>query len=467
MQRETIIITTLVCYKLLLLGIGFWVKGRNRDNTDLFLGGRQLGPLVASISYAASNSSAWTILGVSGITYAIGVSAIWFVVGSISGHLLSWFLLSERLMCASRENNYITVLDLIAGKTTGPIRGLIVYFSGLIVVFMFILYVAAQFQGAGTTFSATFDLNITSSIILGGVVVLIYTMIGGFWAVSITDTIQGLLMAFSALVLPLAAFYAIGGWSSFLDGLVDVSTPEQLKFSSEHLGLQAVGFIFGTLSVGFGALGQPQLLTRFMALRDEAAMRKAKIYSIFWFILVFFGMYFLGLCGHILLPNLTEAEAVFFALSNHLLPPFIAAVLTAAVLSAVMSTADSQLLVSASVFAHDFGWGERKSNLIISRFIIALVSATAIAVALIFPESIFKRVLFAWQLLGAAFAPVVILRAFRVSLTGNAILASIATGFTATVFFHFQPDAPGDIAERVLPIVMSFTILWLLRSKQA
>lgn len=466
MDRQSVVIITLIAYKLALLAIGFWVKERNKSNTDLFLGGRQLGPLVASISYAASNSSAWTILGVSGITYILGVSAIWFAIGSIAGHILSWYLLSERLMHASRENNYITVLDLILADATGPFRKIILYCSGFIIVILFVLYVAAQFQGAGTTFSATFNIGIAESILLGGTVVLIYTMLGGFWAVSITDTIQGLLMAFSALVLPITAFLAIGGWSEFTTALQAVSSPDQLSFSSKHLGLQAAGFVFGTMSVGLSALGQPHMLTRFMALRDESAMRRARIYSVFWFLIVFFGMYFLGLCGHILIPDLAQPESVFFALTNELLSPFLAAVLTAAVLSAVMSTADSQLLVTASVFAHDFGLGERRSGILMSRIIIVLVSLTAIAVALFFPESIFKRVLFAWNALGAAFAPVVILRAFKIKLSDAFVLLSILTGFSSTVYFHFQPNTTGDIVERLLPLIMSFSILWLFGRKK-
>jgi sodium/proline symporter len=465
MDKQTVIIITLICYKLVLLAIGFWAQGKNKDTTDLFLGGRKLGPLVASVSYAASSSSAWTILGVSGITYIIGVSAIWFVIGSIAGHLSSWYWLSRHVMNASKTHKHITVIDLIASGTSGVIRRTIVYASSLIIVVLFMLYVSAQFQGAGVTFSSTFDLGVTESIIIGGVVILIYTMLGGFWAVSITDTIQGLLIASSAILIPIVAFIAIGNPMEFIQALRAVSTPDQLTLTSTNVGLQAVGFIFGTLSVGLGVYGQPHLLTRFMAIRDEKALRQAQFFSVFWFILVFLGVYFIGLCGHILLPNLAQPESVFFALIDLLFHPVLAGILIAAVLSAVMSTADSQLLVTASVFAHDLGFGERKHGLLISRFIIALVAITAIVVALVFPESIFKRVLFAWSALSAAFAPTVILRAIGKPLKGTAVLLSILTGFFLTIYLHFETQTPGDVVERMLPITLSFAIVWFFGRK--
>ena len=167
MSRTTVVIATLVVYKMLLLGIGWWAKSRNRNEEDFFLGGRGLGPLVAAISYSSSASSAWTLLGVSGIAYVLGVSALWIAAGSFTGMLVAWFWIAPRLMTFSRKHNQITLTDLLAHDSSGSMRRAIVISASVIVIFSFTFYVAAQFQGAGNSFASTFQLSMTESILIG------------------------------------------------------------------------------------------------------------------------------------------------------------------------------------------------------------------------------------------------------------------------------------------------------------
>lgn len=199
-----IIITTLIAYKIILLMVGFWAQKRTQNNEDFFLGGRQLGPVVAALSYSASSSSAWTLLGISGLAYQIGVSAFWIAGGAILGAFLGWFWVAPRLMKHSREKNQLTLTEFLSEDASDTLKTVIRVLATIIVLGSFIFYISAQFQGAGNTFESTFNIGATESIVLGGLIILVYTMLGGFWAVSLTDAIQGFIMLATSIILPRA-----------------------------------------------------------------------------------------------------------------------------------------------------------------------------------------------------------------------------------------------------------------------
>ncbi|WP_101759099.1 sodium/proline symporter [Oceanicoccus sp. KOV_DT_Chl] len=478
MDKVTIVLVTLVVYKIFLIGVGLWAQRRTHDEADFFLGGRGLGPVVAAISYSASSSSAWTLLGVSGAAFVMGLSAIWLVIGAVLGMLFAWVFVGQRLMVFSREHNLLTLTDFLALGAEGFWRKAIVYSASIIIIFAFSFYVAAQFQGAGNTFHQTFNISMTNSIVLGAVIIMIYTFLGGFWAVSVTDTVQGFLMAIAAILLPTAALIAVGGIDGFVTGLQAVSTPEQMSFTGAFSGWTALGFVLGATGVAFGTFGQPHLLVRFMALRDEKSLRQARLITVLWFFVVFGGMCFVGLVGHILIPEVVNPEYIFFELTDYLFPPVIAAVLVAAVLSAIMSTADSQLLVGASAVSYDLGLSKRfpSKALLISRLAIAILVVLAVVVSLTLPSTIFKRALLAWTALGAAFGPLVLLRVSGVNIVPKGVFFGMVTGFTLAVFFHFNPGSfvqnyisdslPATIFERILSFVAGLVVLLFFRQRQ-
>jgi sodium/proline symporter len=464
-DHQTAVLLTLVLYKLALIGIGVWASRRMHGEDDFFLGGRGLGPWVAAISYSSSASSAWTLLGISGLAFVVGLSAVWVVVGSVIGMIIAWGWLAPRLMRFSRENGSITLTDVLLRGTTGRWRHALGALASMIIVTSFVFYVAAQFQGAGNTFASTFDLSMQGSIVLGAGIIMLYTLLGGFWAVSVTDTVQGLLMALTAVLLPVAALVAVGGWSGFVDGLRAVSTPEQLSLTAGNVGLMAIGVVAGGIAIGIGTFGQPHLMVRFMALRDDSALRWGGRISLLWYLLVFLGMCFLGLVGHVLHPRAENPEMVFFLLTDSLFPTLISAVLLAAVLSAIMSTADSQLLVAASALAHDLGLGRRIPGgvMLVSRLTIVLLVVLAVLVAIYLPEKIFSRVLFAWIALGSAFGPLLFARMLRFQVAAPAALVSVLTGFALAVALYLAPDRVGGLVDRVLPFVLASVVLWLGR----
>jgi len=281
MQKTDIVLATLILYKLVLICIGWWASKRTNSSDDFFLAGRGLGPVVAALSYSSSAASAWVLLGLTGIAYQYGVSTIWVALGSITSMFVVWFWLAPRLMRFSREHDYITLTEVVAHQSTGAARKAIIYLSTFIIVASFTVYVAAQFQGAGNTFASTFELSMTSSIVLGAFIIMVYTLLGGFWAVSVTDAVQGSLMAIAAVFMPIAAYIAVGGFSGLIEGLVEHGNSSHFSLSANNGLLFALGVILGGLSIGFGTYGQPHLMARIMALRDVAAMRKARAITVF------------------------------------------------------------------------------------------------------------------------------------------------------------------------------------------
>lgn len=469
MEKAQIVLITLVLYKSLLIGIGFWSSKNNQSGDDFFLGGRGLGPVVAALSYSSSAASAWVLLGLTGAAYAFGVSTIWLALGSISSMFVTWYWIAPRLMNFSREHDLITLSEIVTHGLDGVWRSRVMGLCSLIIVASFTFYVAAQFQGAGKSFASSFDMSTEASIALSALIIMVYTLLGGFWAVSVTDAVQGSLMALAALTMPVAAFFAVGGLSGLLDGLNAVSSAEQLSLTGANLGLYALGVIFGGLAIGIGTYGQPHLMARIMALRDKKAMRQARSITILWYLVVFLGMWFVGITGHILHAGLENSEQIFFLMLDGLFPSVIAALFLAAVLSAIMSTADSQLLSAAAALANDLGIGgdDPKRVLFISRLTIVALVVAAVIVAIYLPDKIFSRVLFAWMALGSAFGPALFFRLAGLHIKPVGLIVSILVGFLGTVFLSFQPNTPGDILERLLPFCLATLVLLLSKDKSS
>ena len=465
MEKAHVVLITLIVYKILLLSVGAWAAKRNRDGDDFFLGGRGLGPVVAALSYSSSAASAWVLLGLTGAAYTYGLSTLWLAFGSISAMFVTWFWIAPRLMQFSREHDHITLSEVVVHHAEETWRPRLMGLCTVIIVFSFTFYVAAQFQGAGRSLASSFDLSIELSIALGAVIIMLYTLLGGFWAVSVTDAIQGLLMASAAIAMPIAAYLKVGGFDALVAGLAASSDPGLLSFTGSNVTLYAAGVILGGLAIGFGTYGQPHLMARIMALRDAKALRQARTITIVWYLIVFLGMWFVGLSGHVLHAGLENSEQIFFVMLDGLFPTVIAAVLIAAVLSAIMSTADSQLLAAAAALANDLGLAGDKPEraLLISRLTIVCLVIAAVIVAIYLPDKIFSRVLFAWMALGAAFGPTLLFRLGGVALSARAVFISILVGFFGTVALSFLPNAPGDAVERLLPFFLASLVLFIAK----
>ena len=302
-----------------------------------------------------------------------------------------------------------------------------------------------------------FDLSKQTSILIGATIVLAYTLLGGFWAVSVTDSVQGLLMAVAALVLPVAALAGVGGFGALFAGLGAMGDSGSPIVAG---GLVTVSFVLGLMGIGIGYPGQPHVVNRFMALRDDDALRQGRIIAIAWAVLVYAGMLLLGLCSRVLFADLGDSEQVLFRAATDLLPSVIAGVMLAAVLSAIMSTADSQLLVASSAISYDWNLADRQdsASLAGTRRTVVAVLIMATMLALVWRADIFSRVLFAWSAAGSAFGPLLLLRLVGRDISAGATLTAMLAGFSLTVIVSLFPDLPGDSAERLLPFAVALAV---------
>ncbi len=460
MTKPTAILVTLVIYKIVLILIGLWANKRTKSTSDYFLGGRKLGPWVAALSASASSSSAWTLLGVSGAAYLWGLPAIWLFPATLSGFMINWFYIAPRLSVHGAKVGAITLTDVLAKDDNGFSIKELRWLASVIILFCFVFYIASQFDAAGQSFQSTFGMDKNISIILGAGIILIYTLLGGFWAVSVSDTIQGIMMALSAIILPIVAVSQAGL------GNIVASFSNQSIFSSPSGmgGIVALGFIFGTLGIGIGYPGQPHVVNRFMAIEPGEKVRQGRMIAIGWALIIYPGMIFLGWAGRILM-DIAGHEQILIVMGNQLLSPVLAGIILAAVLSAIMSTADSQLLVAASSVSHDLKSSGEEFSLNQTRIVVAVICVIAVFMAIFVDKSIYSRVLFAFSAMGAAFGPLLIGRMQGGVPKINAISA-MAVGFFGTLLFYYSEMKPeGNPLERLIPFALAFIIVQMGRKK--
>jgi sodium/proline symporter len=467
MSRTEAILWTLIAYKLTMIGIGLVANRLSRDEKDYFLGGRRLGPWVAGLSASASSSSVWTLLGVSGYAYGYGLAALWLLPACVGGFALNWFILAPALRRESARCGAITVTEMLAGPVGTAKRWPVIVLASVIVLLSLLTYVAAQFQGAGKTFAETFEMGFTPALLIGAAIVVFYTLLGGFWAASITDTVQGMLMAAAAVALPIAAVQAVGGVDELIVGMQAVDVEGWQSWTRGMPVAAGIGLVLGLLGIGLGYPGQPHVVNRLMALRDDAALIGGRRISMTWALVIYTGMIVLGWAVRVLIPDLGDPEDAFMAGTEQALPPVLAGIMIAAVLSAIMSTVDSQLLVAASTISHDLigRAGERTSGvdderrvLMRSRLTVLGLSLGSIGVALWVDEGIFKSVLFAWTAMGAAFGPLLLVTVLIRRPRPEWVFAAMFAGFSLSVIAYVG-EASG-VVERVVPFVIALALAW-------
>ena len=455
MANSTSILVTLIIYKIILIFIGIWANRRTANTADYFLGGGKLGPWVAALSASASSSSAWTLLGVSGAAYLWGLPAIWLLPATLSGFIINWVYIAPRLSMYGRKVNALTLTDVLATNHNGESIRLIRWIASGIVLFCFIFYIASQFDAAGQSFQSTFGIPKNISILLGASIILIYTLLGGFWAVSVTDSLQGIMMALSAIILPLVAIINVG-----LDNLVlNLSNQSLFLSPSGSGGIIALGFILGTMGIGIGYPGQPHVVNRFLAITPGKSIKDGRLIAIIWALIIYPGMILLGWAGRLLI-DISKNEQILIEMSNQLLPPVIAGIILAAVLSAIMSTADSQLLVAASSISHDLKHENKGFSLQQTRITVALICIFAVLMAIFIDKSIYSRVLFAFSAMGSAFGPLLIGR-LNGNIQSKYAITAMLVGFIGTLIFYYYDVKPeGNPFERILPFVISSLIVY-------
>lgn len=461
MDRSTAILIALSGYFVVLLGLGLAARARTQDAAGFYLGGRTLGPWVAALAANASSSSAWSLVGVSGFACKEGLAALWLLPGCLGGFVLNWLVVAPRLR--DDTGAAITLTEYLAGPPGTPLRRTIAVVASLLTLACLAIYVAAQMQAAGPAFVLALETTAGTGIAVGAAVTVLYTLLGGYLAVSITDTLQGLLMAAVAVVVPVAAVAHFGGPFAFAAAVAAVPADGFSTLSGGRHGALAVGFVLGLCGIGLGYPGQPHAVNKYMGMAPGASMRVARAVGIGWAVVLYVGMIVLGLAARaaFAVPP-ADAESALYVASHHLFPPAVDGIVLAAVLAAIMSTVDSQLLVCASCVTHDLGLGRtgRTAMLGTARATVVVIGVLATVAALQLPKTVFDNVLFAWAALGSAFGPLLLVRLCIGPVAPPFALSAIVTGGVLAIAGTYWPILGPGFADRVLSWLVAGFLAW-------
>lgn len=453
-----------ILYLALMVAIGFKFYSKTDSLSDYFLGGRNLGSWLTALSAQASDMSGWLLIGLPGTAYVIyaGTSeAIWTAVGLIIGTYLNWLFVAKRLRKYTEiSGNSITIPDYFENrfKDTKHILRLL---SAVFIMIFFLVYTSSQFSAAAKLFSTVFGLNYTTGLIIGAVIIVSYTALGGFAAVCWTDAIQGGIMFFALMAVPFMAMYEMGGAGEVTARLAEL-TPESLGFFPMQDGAVNTLLLASALGWGLGYFGQPHILTRFMAIQSPDMIRKSRIIAMIWVIITLVAAVSIGVIGKAYMPDLADGETIYMSMINAMFPDIIAGVLLTAILAAIMSTASSQLLVTASSVSRDlYALLFKKSTegtaiVWVSRITVLAVSLIGVMIALDANSSVFGLVACAWGGFGAAFGPLMLFSLFWKRMTLQGAVAGMVAGGVTDLFWYSMKASGGIFS--VYEIIPGFIV---------
>ncbi|MBE8576292.1 sodium/proline symporter PutP [Vibrio sp. OPT18] len=463
MENSFAITTTFIAYLIMMLAIGVIAYKRTSNSTDYFLGGRSLGPWPAALSAGASDMSGWLLLGLPGYAYAAGFEAFWLAGGLLVGTWANWLISAKRLRTYSITTESLTLPEFLSRRFNDNSK-LIQTISAFFILLFFLFYTSSGLVAGGKLFETVFGLDYTTAVIIGTVCVVSYTLFGGFLAVSWTDLVQGLLMSAALLIVPIAAMN--GGLGQLSTDLHNIN-PELLTLWNDAKGepLSAIAII-SLAAWGLGYFGQPHILARFKATRSNKDLTTARRIAVVWTALSMIGAMLVGLVGLIYVtnsgaPKLDDGEKIFMLLVNAMFHPVIAGILLAAILAAIMSTADSQLLVSSSAMAEDLYKQVLKKDATseeivrVGRFAVILISLIALVLAMTPDSSVLGLVSYAWAGFGAAFGPAIVLSLYWSRMNRNGALAGIVVGGVTIVLWKQFTGGWFDVYEIVPGIILS------------
>ncbi len=452
------ILIAFVLYLVILVGIGVWSMKKTSSTEDYFLGGRGLGGWVAALSAQASDMSGWLLMGLPGSVYALGTGQAWIAIGLFIGTVCNWLFISKRLRRYTIvANNSMTLPEFFENRFHDK-KKIILTISSVVIVIFFLVYTASALASGGKLFNAVFGIDYHVALAIGAVVILVYTFLGGFLAVCTTDFVQGMLMLAGLMVVPVCAY-------SFIDGSFEAQvTASGISGSySDYMSLFSNGGkpykfidILSQLAWGLGYCGMPHILVRFMAIKSEKEIKKSSAVAIIWCFLSLVAACVIGVLGRAYFGSgvLKDAENVFIEMissvfNSKLALPFIGGIFICGILAAIMSTADSQLLVCASSVSKDIykniikPSASDKKVLQISRITVIIVAVLAFIIAWNPESSIMGLVSDAWAGLGSAFGPLVVASLFwkRTNLYGA--VAGILSGGLTVIIWDYIPLAGG------------------------
>ena len=454
------ILVAFVAYLLMMIVIGAIYSKKSSNAEDYFLGGRNLGGFVAALSAQASDMSGWLLMGLPGAIFVWGINGGdgWCAVGLLIGMVLNWLVVASRLRKYTIKAGNAVTLPMFFENRFRDKNKVLMLISSIIIVLFFTVYCASALAAGGKLFQSIFGVDYVIAMTLGALAILIYTFLGGFMAVCVTDFIQGTLMLIALMAVPIVAVVVMHGDGLTVTRQLESAIQENPGFINMFKGVNATGIISG-LAWGLGYFGMPHILVRFMAVKSEKEMTKSKTVAIIWVAISLFMAAVIGIVGRAYMDydymQQEGTERIFIEMIKKVFTvemnaPFIAGVFLCGILAAIMSTADSQLLVSASAVAEDIyknvikkDKADDKTVLRISRVIIVIIAIIAYVIALDPNSSVMGLVSDAWAGLGAAFGPLVLTSIFwkRTNLPGA--LAGLISGALTVILWDYVPIVSG------------------------
>jgi len=465
MSFDAPLLVTFVAYLILILFLGIKAYRRTYSLDDYILGGRKLGAAFTALSVGASDMSGWLLLGLPGAIYLSGLSEIWIGIGLVLGAYCNWLFVSKRLRIYSQHaNNSLTLPDYFENRFNDTTRALRLV-SAFVILLFFTFYTASGLVGGAILFENSFGLQYSTALISGGFIIVGYTFIGGFLAVVWTDAVQAVLMFLALLVAPTVVILSSGGMDVVWQQVQAVNPQSTKLFSNMTL----IGFL-SLIAWGLGYAGQPHILARFMAVESPQKLVAARRIAMVWMILVLFGSIATGLAGIAYFADnpLKNPETVFITLSQQLFNPWVAGIITAAILSAIMSTVDSQLLVSSSVISEDFyrvfvrPQASEKELIMVSRSAVIVIALLAMVIASDRESRVLDLVSYAWAGFGAAFGPVIVFSLFWRSMTAASAIAGMIVGAVTVVFWSNMSGGLFELYEIVPGFALASVVIVII-----
>lgn len=469
MSDQVFIFIALGLYFAGMLLIGYLAFRRTTDHEDYVLGGRNLPPWVAALSAGASDMSGWLVMGLPGAIYLSGLIEAWIAVGLTIGAYLNWLLVAPRLRAYTQvSRNSITVPSFFENRLRDSSR-LLRILAGVVILVFFTLYISSGMVAGGVFFESSFNSEYLLGMLLVAGVTLLYTLFGGFLGASFTDVVQGLMMVIALIVVPVAAVIAVGGFGE-VGASVDALAPDHLSLiGGTALTGGVVLTIVSGLAWGLGYFGQPHIIVRFMALRSPREAKSARRIGMTWMIISLVGAVFSGIVGIAYMSqqgiDLGDPETVVLVMSQTLLHPFVAGLVLAAVLAAIMSTISSQLIVASSALVEDLFKVVKKEPspkllVLLGRSTVLAVGVIAALLAIVPNDTILGLVSFAWAGFGAAFGPIILLSLFWRRLTNWGALAGMFVGAAGVFFWKavwpgLYELLPGFVCATAVAVVVS------------